>query len=190
MVAETEILFHRHHGNKGMAMPVFRYQCDSATHRVIRRVDVCFLPANVDSAIRPPVGTKDRPNEFGPAGAYQPGQTQDLALPNLEIDLADDIPGQIFGAQNNLRLGDIPAHPAMTRFRRKGTASDQVIELVRCEFPRCAPRNKATVAQNGYPVGNLLNFRHAMRDVHYPLSRSLQLPDQIEQTVALVRRKA
>src|SRR6266403_3968569 len=172
-----------HPQRQAIALAVFRQVGDASPDRVGRAPDPNPLPSDEDLAGLEGVRAEDGPGHFGAAGADQPGESQDLAAPELEAHVLDGAaapePARL---QRDLGVGlvrDLAGRLV------DGAAHHHPDDLVDAGVARRKGVHVLPVAQHRDPVGDLLELLEPVRDVNHPYATIPKLPDDPEEIVDL-----
>ena len=101
----------------------------------------------------------------------------------------DRLRGQAFQTESNLACARRCAR-SVREFLVELSPDDKLVQPGRFELADCAGDDDLAVAENRDAIGDGADFRHAVGDVDDGAALLAEVPDDVEQTVALGRREA
>ena len=113
---QHDVRFHVHSERQSEPLAVLREVADPVPDGVRRAGDADGPTVNEDLARFGAVGPEDRPRDLGSAGADEAGEAENLALAELEADVADHpSPVEVADLQHDLVIGVPRESPAPPR---------------------------------------------------------------------------
>ena len=118
------------------------------------------------------------------ARAGEPGEPEDLALVDVEVDAAQPLAGDLAHLEHHRRVR--LRRDRRTVVRVDVLAHHQARERARVQRGDVVRAHEPAAAQDRHPVGELEDLVHPVRDVEDRRPRLAHLPDDGEQTLDLV----
>ena len=142
------------------------------------------LPRTRSSPLRG-IGAEDGTRDFGPAGAEQPRQTDDLAAADRDVGAIEAIPSQVFRLDQHL-AGRMLARMLKSGCPGAAHLSDLLAQHARHELDLARPGDRALVdrlaiAHDRDPVADGVELVQPVADVDHRDPAGLEAADHVEQ---------
>ena len=184
-VSDADVASNRNGAHDALQTPLFRHETVTVGDRLldsrfVRLAEIDDLTAVVV------VDAVDGTHQFGPAGADEATETEHLAFAHLERNVLQFAFGtEIFDLKDKLAV--LLDHPVMRFIFGQFAADHQADDLGGRDLLTFKYRHQLAVAQYGHPVGEVVNFLHAVRDINDGNAFFLEHADDLEQPFAFGR---